>query len=152
MAGATGQKADSLVAEIGNRPFSFDFYRVVRLIENEFRNFPRVGCSERLEDDVIRFGQNPSLAFSPSAIEGLEPGKDGRPPRLFVNFLGLLGPNGALPLHITEFIRDRQFNNRDPALARFLDLFNHRILSLFYRAWSMAQKSVDFDRGRGALC
>src|ERR1700735_5705587 len=114
MAGATGQKADSVVAEIASRPFTFDFYRAVRLLENEFRNLPRVGCSERLADDIIRFGQAPSLAFAPSTLKGLEAGKDARPPRLFVNFLGLLGPNGALPLHITEFARDRQYNARDP--------------------------------------
>ncbi|HEY2342417.1 MAG TPA: type VI secretion system baseplate subunit TssG, partial [Chthoniobacteraceae bacterium] len=107
---------------------------------------PKVGSSERLQDDYLRFGQNPSLAFAPSVLEALETGPEGRPPRLFVNFFGLLGPNGALPQHITEFIRDRQFNAHDPTLSRFLDVFNHRAISLFYRAWAVAQKSVDFDR------
>lgn len=146
MAGATGQKAHHLVEEIAARPFSFDFYRLVRLIENEFHDFPKVGSSERLQDDPIRFGQNPSLAFAPSVLEALEISAEGRPPRLFVNFLGLLGPNGALPQQITEFARDRLKNARDPAMARFFDVFNHRILSLFYRAWAVAQKSADYDR------
>ncbi len=146
MAGATGQKTDSVIKEIANRPHSFDLFRVLRLIENEFRKFPKIGASERLEDDVIRIGQNPSLAFAPSVIEALIPGENGQPSRLFVNFLGMLGPNGPMPQHITEFARDRLYNSHDPSLARFLDVFNHRILTLFYRAWSATQKSVDFDR------
>jgi len=63
-----------------------------------------------------------------------------------VHFLGLLGPNGPLPLHLTEYARDRERNAGDPTLVRFLDVFHHRILSLFYRAWADGQPTVSFDR------
>src|SRR5262249_37677170 len=69
-------------------------------------------------------------------------------PRLFVSFLGLLGPNGPMPLHLSEFARDRERNHADPTMARFLDVFNHRVISLFYRAWACNQKTVSLDRGR----
>ena len=72
--------------------------------------------------------------------------RDNAPPRLFVAFLGLLGPNGPMPLHLTEYIRDRERNLADPTLARFMDVFNHRVISLFYRAWAVNQQTVSFDR------
>jgi len=86
-----------------------------------------------------------------SGGDGLAVGEDGRAlpnaaPRLFQNFFGLLGPNGPMPHHITEYARDRERNYGDPTLARFLDLLNHRLTALFYRAWASAQKTVSFDR------
>jgi type VI secretion system protein ImpH len=63
---------------------------------------------------------------------------------------GLFGPNGPLPLHLTEYARDRARNHDDPALAAFADLFHHRLILLFYRAWADAQPTVSLDRGRDA--
>jgi type VI secretion system protein ImpH len=65
---------------------------------------------------------------------------------LLVRFLGLLGPNGPLPLHLTEYARDRMRNEQDPTFARFLDLFHHRMLSLFFRAWADSEPTVNYDR------
>ena len=143
---AARQATHSLIESLEKEPYRFDFFRAVRLLENERRDLPRVGCSYRLEEDAIRFAQNPSLAFAPSTLEAFVPGDATRPPRLFMNFLGLLGPNGPMPSFMNEFVRDRQRNSNDPTLARFLDVFNHRMISLFYRAWAAAQKNVDFDR------
>ncbi len=63
-----------------------------------------------------------------------------------MHFLGLFGPDGPLPLHLTEYARDRQRNHNDPTLQRFIDLFHHRGLSLFYRAWADVRPTVSFDR------
>ena len=63
-----------------------------------------------------------------------------------MNFLGLFGPNGPLPQHLTDFARDRYRNAHDRTLVRFMDIFHHRMLSFFYRAWALNQKSADFDR------
>jgi type VI secretion system protein VasG len=65
-----------------------------------------------------------------------------------VNFMGLFGPNGPLPLHLTEYARDRQRNARDDTFVRFCDVFHHRMISLFYRAWAVNQPAVSFDRSR----
>ena len=70
----------------------------------------------------------------------------GRPPRLQVRLFGLFGPNGPLPLHITEYARERLRHAGDPTLSRFLDVFHHRFLALFYRAWAQAQPHVNRDR------
>src|SRR6185436_5580856 len=106
----------------------FDFFRAVRRMECAAPERPRGGAGSRAATDAVRVAQVPSLAFVPTTVAGFEPGFDGRPPRLLVNFLGLLGPNGPLPLHMTAYVWDRLRNHHDRTLARFLDLFNHRMI------------------------
>jgi type VI secretion system protein ImpH len=145
MASTSGEETDHLIARLVEQPFGFNFFRAVRLLESHFRDAPRIGASQRLKDDWIRFGQKPSLAFAPSSVEHFDAPGEG-PARMFVQFLGLLGPNGPLPVHVTEFIIGRILSAKDRTHARFLDVFNHRFVSLFYRAWAAAQKTADFDR------
>ncbi|MBM4039862.1 MAG: type VI secretion system baseplate subunit TssG [Planctomycetes bacterium] len=137
-----------VINRLYEHPHRFDFFTAVRRLENCFPARPRVGHSRTPADDPIRFCQNPSLSFPPSTLERLEFGRDSRPPRLFVHFMGLLGPNGPLPLQLTAYARERQLA-RDNTLARFLDVFNHRMVSLFYRAWASAQQAVQYERGLG---
>ncbi len=86
------------------------------------------------------------MAFAPRTISALVSAGDGLPPRMEVFFFGLFGPNGPLPLHLTEYARSRLRQNGDPTFARFADIFHHRLLSLFYRAWANAQPTVSLDR------
>jgi type VI secretion system protein ImpH len=123
----------------------FDFFQAVRWVECTHAGLPRVGASWRPRDDAIRFGQEPELIFFPTTIAGFTP-KDNSAPSLAVNFFGMLGPNGAMPTHLTEYARDRMRNAGDPTFARFLDVFHHRMASLFYRAWASAQPVVSLDR------
>jgi len=136
----------TLERALEEKPYEFDFFQAVRRLECVYRDKPRVGTSEHAADDPVRLAQEPSLAFAPSTLASFEPGKDATPPRLAVFSFGLLGPNGPLPMHLTEYARDRQRNSDDPTLARFLDVFHHRMLALFYRAWASAQPAVGFDR------
>jgi type VI secretion system protein ImpH len=148
MAATSGHATNHLMEQLSREPHRFSFFRAVRLLENHYRDHPRVGHSASPKEDPIRFGQKPSLAFAPSTIESFEipPDDEDAAPRMFVNFLGLFGPNGPMPLHFTEYARERLLNHRDPTVARFLDVFHHRMLSFFYRAWASSQKSVDLDR------
>ncbi len=73
-------------------------------------------------------------------------GAMGETPRLQVRLFGLFGPNGPLPIHFTEYARERLRHAGDPTLSRFLDIFHHRFLALFYRAWAQAQPHVNRDR------
>jgi type VI secretion system protein ImpH len=86
------------------------------------------------------------MDFAPAAISALHPDKEGRPPRVEVRFLGLFGPNGPLPLHLTDYARERIKHGGDATFARFADIFHHRALLLFYRAWAQAQPTVSLDR------
>lgn len=143
----TGARALELSAALAREPHKFDFFQAIRRLECAFPLKPRVGQSKRPVDDPVRLGQEPSLAFAPSSLARFEPEDgSGRPSRLAVFFFGLLGPNGPLPLHLTEYARDRLRNSSDPTFARFLDLFHHRMLGLFYRAWAGGQPTANFDR------
>jgi type VI secretion system protein ImpH len=140
--------ARELARRLAEAPWDFDLFQAMRMIEAVFAERSRIGESRRPADDPVRFAQEPSLAFAPSAVAAFEPARGARPPRLVQRVLGLLGPNGALPIHLTDWARDRARNHGDPAFVRFLDVFHHRMLSLFYRAWAQAQPVVSMDRPR----
>jgi type VI secretion system protein ImpH len=86
------------------------------------------------------------MAFAPSTLAGAQPAKTGRPPELSIYSFGLFGPNGPLPLHMTEHVRERMYHYGDGTLAAFADVFHHRLILLFYRAWADAQSTVSLDR------
>jgi type VI secretion system protein ImpH len=126
-----------------------DFFQVLRLIENAHPELPRIGSSLRPRDDAVRFGQDPGLIFHASMLgQYRRAGADARA-RLAVNFFGLLGANGPLPLHLTEYVRDRLRHGGDATLLAFLDVFHHRMLSLFYRARASAEPAISLDRADG---
>jgi len=131
---------------LATTPHEFEFYQVMRLLEALHAGRPRFGRSARPSDDVLRFAQEPSVTHAPASLAGYEKGADGRADRLIVHFFGLFGTDGPLPLHLTEYARDRRRNHNDPTFARFVDVFHHRALSLFYRAWADVRPTVSFDR------
>jgi len=123
-----------------------DFFQALRLIENAHPDKPRIGASLRLRDDAVRFGQDPALVFHPGALSRYVPATGERPARLVVNFFGLLGANGPMPTHFTEYVRERVRNGADPTLQAFLDMFHHRMLALFYRARASTEPAISLDR------
>ncbi len=146
MASTGGQTPDSLIDQMGRNPYQFDFFHAVRLWQSRFPERPRLGCSLSPSQDPVRFAQSPSLAFPASTLAHLQTGTPGGVPRLFVNFFGLMGPNGPLPIHLTEYARDRERHHADGTIAAFINVFNHRLLCFFFRAWAASQKAVDLDR------
>jgi type VI secretion system protein ImpH len=142
----SGERLRLLLTEVAKDPEHHDFFALLRAIECTRPDSQRLGQATRPVDEPIRMGQEASLSFAPSTLAYLRLGREGRPPRLGVHFLGMLGPNGPLPIHVTEYARDRQRNAGDHTLVRFLDLFHHRVLALFYRAWANAQPTVQRDR------
>jgi type VI secretion system protein ImpH len=137
---------EAILRALTAAPFSFSFFAAVRRLESIHRTKPRVGYSSHVSEDPVRFGQVPSLAFAPSTVAEYKPRGDGRAPRMAVHFFGLMGANGPMPLHFTEYVRDRELNQDDSTVARFLDVFHHRMVALFYRAWACNQQTVSHDR------
>jgi type VI secretion system protein ImpH len=138
--------AAALEAALRDRPFDFEFFEAMRRLECAYPTHPRFGHSTKPASDPVRLAHAAALEFPARSIERFEPGVGGAPGRLHGLFLGLFGPNGPLPLHLTEHVVDRQRNAKDSTLVAFADLFHHRMLSLFYRAWADAQPTVQFDR------
>ena len=126
-----------------HEPFSFSFFQAVRLLQRFDSKRKPVGDFAHPNLEAVRFAAHASLAFPASEIQGLEWPAEA-PPRMVVNFMGLTGPIGTLPLYYTEFIAER-VRNRDTAIRDFLDIFNHRMISLFFRAWEKHQFAAAFD-------
>lgn len=144
--GTTAPAVVSPLEKLSDEPYRFDFYQAMRVLECAYADRPRFGKSLRLADEPLRFSQLPSLKFASSTIAEFEPGDSPDTHKLGVNFFGLCGPNGALPLHLTEHVRDRIRHHDDTTMAAFLDVFHHRMISLFYRAWADSQPTVHHDR------
>lgn len=137
--------ADTRERALFDDPNSFEFFRAVQLLERYSQRAP-VGNFGDPAQEAVRFGAHPSISFPASEIQTLDgdpPG--GGPPRMRVNFMGLIGPQGVLPLHYTSLIAERE-RVRDTAGRDFLDIFNHRIISLFYRAWEKNRFTVVHGR------
>jgi type VI secretion system protein ImpH len=134
------------VDRLAASPSSFDFHVALRRLDAAFADKPRLGEAIRPADEPARLGQEPSVGFEPSAIARFSAPTENGPARLTVNFLGLWGPQGPLPLHLTEYVRDRIRHAGDRTLASFADVFHHRMLLLFHRAWAKAQPTVAMDR------
>ncbi len=135
------------MALLEKEAYRMNFFAVMRLIENAFPDKPRIGESLRPRDDVIRLGQIPEMRFHATMLHGMVPANAYRPRRLEVNFFGMLGPQGPMPLHFTEYVRERtRLTPPDPTWARFLDVFHHRFLSLFYRVHAIADPVISLDR------
>jgi type VI secretion system protein ImpH len=126
-------------------PWRIDFYQLLRRIEAGSPQLPRLGEARRPADEPLRLGQSPALDFAPAAVDRIADGPGGRP-RVSTRFLGVWGPNGAMPVHLTELARERQRSYGDPTLSAFADVFHHRLLLLFYRAWRTAQPTASRDR------
>jgi type VI secretion system protein ImpH len=126
---------------------AFDFFEACRRLETENPSRPKIGDSAARREDYARFGQDPYFAFPATNVVRARDMDGGAAVQLMVAFLGMLGPQGALPLATTEEA-DRYVRENDDALPRFLDLFNHRFVQLFFRAWADSRPIVHRDRPR----
>lgn len=142
-AAAVNDDAPRLSVSIeGDDPFEqdarhYDFFQVVDLIEKQFPGCARVGYRGPCGKEPVRFVGNFSLGFPASDIEHIERfiNVDGELRyRVMVNFLGLYGQSSPLPTWYTEDIVHEELD--DHAVKDFLDLFQHRAVSLLQRCWT----------------
>lgn len=160
---AIGVGLQDLLARLSARPWAFGFTALMRRLGAAHPLLPRIGLASRPQQEPFRLGQAAALTFAPREIaEVVLPGKGDAPsvpgapmprsgnnpayPMVRLYGLGLLGPNGPLPLHYTELVRERTENHQDSTLADFLDIFHHRYLTHMYRAWAQSQAAAGLDR------
>lgn len=127
-------------------PYAYDLFNVLRWIDARAGARAPLGRDTVPRNEPVRMRQEPSMAFAPSTLASVRPARAGRPPELSIYSFGLFGPNGPLPLHLTEYARERMQHHGDPTLSAFADVFHHRLILLFYRAWADAQSTVSLDR------
>ena len=130
--------------DIQREPWVFDFYAALRRLERALKDKPKIGLNLTIRDEVVRLGQNPFMQFPASTLEEATRDEAGHF-HIMVKFLGLLGPQGALPLSTTSEAYE-WFLARDDAFPRFLDIFNNRFLQLFYRAWADSRPIAQHER------
>ncbi len=132
---------------IGEEPYRFEFFQAVRVLERLLRDRTVPGRFANPQTEVVRFAAHNTTIFPASEIQSLQ-WRESRPPLMVVNFMGLTGPEGVLPLYYTQYVAERG-RARDTAMRDFLDIFNHRMISLFYQAWERYKFTVQYERGGG---
>mgnify|MGYP001168715541 CR=1 FL=1 len=112
----------------GNR-----FFQVIQLLERMHPGVVGVGEAISPATERIRFKARKGFAFPASDVTGISCGDDGVV-QVEVAHMGLIGPSGMLPHWYHELVLARETAN-DHAMGDFYDLFHHRLISIFYRAW-----------------
>jgi type VI secretion system protein ImpH len=140
-----GLKDSPLGEELAEHAPCFEFFQAVTLLQRFSEASRPVGGFSNPEQEAVHFRVNPRLGFPASQIQKLEFPEDG-PPEMTVNFMGLTGPSGVLPYTYSELILDRM-RAKDHSMAAFFDIFNHRAISLFYRAWQKSRFPVTYSAG-----
>jgi type VI secretion system protein ImpH len=139
-----------LEAAVREHPTAFEFFQAVRALERLLPERSPVGGFGDPTAEIVRFTVNPDIAFPASEIYSLDLPSGGKAARMMVNFIGLTGPEGVLPYYYSQLVAER-VRARDTTLRDFLDLFHHRIISLFYRAWEKYRFEVAHERDRHDL-
>jgi type VI secretion system protein ImpH len=131
-------------------PYRFEFFQAVRLFEKLFPGKMAVGREALPNQEVVRFRSRIALDFPSSEIQEIRESKDEftdeEKTEMLVNFMGMVGVSGVLPIHYTELALDR-IRHRDTSMWAFLDIFTHRSVSMFYRAWGKYRFPVSYERG-----
>jgi type VI secretion system protein ImpH len=152
--GPVRSTSDALLHE----PYRFDFFQAVRLLETAARERSEhdrrhpsapVGGDAAPGREHVRFRALPSQAFAPAPVSRVAESADRGPAEAVVTFFGMTGPQGALPAQYTSQVL-RRLRDKDRSLRDFLDLFNHRALSLFVRAWEKYRLPFAYERAARA--
>ena len=139
---------------LADEPYRFEFFQAVRLLEKVFPERRAVGRNAMPNEEVVRFRSRIALDFPASEVheitEVADPRSETERLEMMVNFMGMAGVSGVLPQPYTDLILDR-VRHRDTAMWSFLDIFTHRAVSMFYRAWRKYRFPVGYERGNDAF-
>lgn len=131
-----------------DEPWTFTFFQTVRLLQRWRADRKPVGYFARPEEEAVRFTVPPSVAFPASQVQEMQTGGSDAP-TIGVNVFGLIGQQGVLPYWYSVVVQEAATTARprNKAPLAFFDIFQHRMLSLFYRAWEKSRPEVAFERG-----
>jgi type VI secretion system protein ImpH len=156
MANDAGQSQPDLSNDARPLPTEFDFFELLRRLEEGGKLF---GQSGRPDREPARLGQHVRLGFAVQDIAKVEMATDKAAARVTVTNIGLLGPEGPMPLYLTRWVLDRLSQRwfatadmreiSDTTFVDFVNVLQHRMIALFYRAWADAHPSVQVGRPGG---
>jgi type VI secretion system protein ImpH len=124
------QGGKSVTEWLRDEPFRFEFHQAIRILESVQRRLTAEPASE--SEVGVRFRSRVSFEFPASEVHAIVTGHEALP-QMTVNFMSLAGALGPLPYAYTEMVLEAAAH-RDFAATDFLDIFNHRLIWLFYRA------------------
>lgn len=135
---------------------TFDFFELLRQLERKGGLFGHAGRPDR---EPARLGQHVRLGFATQDLIEVRDATDTAPTRITVANLGLMGPEGPMPLHLTRWVLDRLSQRwfagadarqtSDTTFVDFVNILQHRMIALFYRAWADAHPGVQVERAAG---
>lgn len=154
MATTRRRKSLALTVQLTSEAWRFDFFQAVRLLERsaalrrlQTARHP-VSTVISIPGESVRFSSRPLLAFAAADIDRIvATDAADRPWQMVVNFMGLTGSQGVMPYYLSEIVL-RELRNKNPALRDFLDLFNHRMVALYYRSWHKYRLPANFEHVR----
>lgn len=121
---------------------SFSFFKAVRLLEELSSGTGELGKTLEPGKEPVRFAVKPGFAFPAAEIDSIDKKEDG-PPVMLVAFMGMVGPSGVLPYWFNELALNRN-REKDFSLTSFLDIFHHRLITLFYLAWKRSRFAENY--------
>lgn len=136
-----------LLPAILRQATQFNFYQFCQLLERATPQQAALGSCDSPAQEPVRFCPLPSLGFPGCELARVEldPERPQAPPVVRTTFLGLYGVDARMPWHVPEHMATRRDGHE--ALAGFLDLFSHRIATLYYRSWSKYRYPVGYQSG-----
>lgn len=126
-----------------NAPWETSFISLMRAMAARIPDMPAPGKAIRPSQEPFRLGQVAQMAFAPREVARIREADGKVEVDLFS--LGIWGPQGAMPLHFSEQAYAWS-EHQDRTLTNFVNIFHHRALSLFYRAWFISQDTASLDR------
>lgn len=141
------------ISTLIDQPNEFDFYQAVYTLERQLGKgkdqHRKVGHDSLPQNELIRFKADQHLGFPGTSISKVEIKKEQKNTEtavdMHVSFMGLTGTSGVLPQHYTELVLERM-KLKDFGMREFFDLFNHRLISLYYRAWEKYRFPIGFEK------
>jgi type VI secretion system protein ImpH len=149
MASESRRHTASLREELFERASAFEFFQAVRLLHKLRPDREGVGRDADPEREAVRFRSDTSFVFPVGDIREIVAGELGQPDEMVVKLIGIASPGsfGSLPTPYVEEVRRQERALKNPAMREFFDLFNHRLVALFYRAWERSRLPVLHDLG-----